>query len=108
MIDWSKPIECDDYGTWRPARLLGETDSPSRPMVVAVRWRDGKEVVCTYSRDSASIRNVPPPKVWRKGWLNLYPNGDGFLYDTREDADEAADPHRCECREITWEVEDAR
>ena len=109
MIDWTKPIEWhDDDGTWRPARLLGEINHPTHPMAVTVQWHDDRETVITYSRNTAYIRNVPPPKVTRRGYLNLYPDGSGEFYTTRTEADRAPDSNRYECREITWEVEDAR
>lgn len=108
MIDWSKPLEWDDDGTWRPARLLGEIDNPKYPMVLAARQASGTEIEGSYSRNSDFIRNVAPPKVTRRGYLNLYPDGSGEFYTTRTEADRAPDSNRYECREITWEVEDAR
>jgi hypothetical protein len=53
------------------------------------------------------IRKLKPKKkkITHEVWLNLYPNGVGNSYTTKQDADRAARPGIIECRRITWESE---
>lgn len=72
MIDWSKPIEVEDFdGLVTPARFVGtrkcNPNSTMRTHIVAVDY--GLHETVMYVKESGecsdyhSLRNVPPPTV---------------------------------------------
>lgn len=60
-----------------------------------VGWDDVTNVV--WSFHSTDYRVKPEPRTF---WVNVYPTGEKFAYETKEDADGAASRHRKECIEV--------
>jgi uncharacterized protein YoxC len=60
--------------------------------------------LASYMERVRAREPAPKPKVHCERWLNLYPTGKAWAYDTRELADRHALPDRIECRKIEWEA----
>lgn len=39
----------------------------------------------------------------KTGWVNVYPNGPCYMYDTEDEANEAAYSERAACVKVEWE-----
>ena len=45
-----------------------------------------------------------PPKQKKEMWVNVYPEGEGFGYPTKEKADQVASSDRIACVRLEYEV----
>lgn len=103
-VDWDKPIRTSGG---QPARLLGSCRlRPGQDArVVAIDYGHEGEVVRQYFEDGTAvwvacqIVNVPEKHV---RWVNMYAHT-GFVYATREDAEERANDKRIACIRFEFE-----
>lgn len=109
QLDLTKPVQtCDG----RPVRILC-TDAAGEYPVVGIeidgekdtvrRWtKDGR--FATYSRGPHSHDLINTPVKRRiTGWLNVYPDGEAYFNEHRDDADREADASRIACIHIDIE-----
>lgn len=101
MLDYSKPLQTRDGCK---VRLYAHDGCPSKPLHGAWQGLDGNWVSSSYAPHE--LRNVPPPKITKTGWVNIYRNGAiSIPHKTKIDAIRAASPHNSSliaCVEVTF------
>lgn len=73
MVDWDKPLETCENNP-RPVRYIGRVDRLTFPILVAIKNGEEEFVTAvelngTMTTRGFAIRNVPPKKVKRGGWM---------------------------------------
>lgn len=104
-VDWTKPIRT--IGGGKPLRLLGTINNGSSYVVVvneSYEWVYAVSPEGISSSASYNVENVPVEPTKRKGWINVYPNGDtaDCLRPAKRHADDSALPQRMACIEVEY------
>ena len=81
-------------------------------IAVIAAHRDGKKIQC-QSKDGRDNWFDTPDPVWdfafcdyrikpepREWWVNVYPGGDSYWYETKEAADKQTSKYHLECRHV--------
>lgn len=100
MLDFSKPLQTLDG---QKVRIYAHDGCPSKPIHGAWQACDGNWVSSSYAPHQ--LRNTPPPKITKTGWVNIYKNGAiSSIHNTKTIADLASreDDSRVACVEVTF------
>ncbi len=64
---------------------------------ILIDWHDTVLNQPSWNFDVYDYRIKPEPREW---WVNVYPDGDSYWYETKEAADKQTSKYRLECRHV--------